>query len=419
MKDSMSHEEFENYLTLLSRMLQLRSGQTEAIAEELRLHLEERLDELTDRGVDPKKAVNIALGEFGDATALANQFTEISRMKRRRVMMRSMVGGVCVAIVAFATLMTVWPQGQTQLLGIAQAEPAANESGEKPIETDLADDETQVKLEKKIDADFAERPLNEVLAELAERIEVQFYVDTASLEEIGLSQDTPVTFALKNIPAEMALRLIFKNLGLSYFLDNGVIIVTTAEEMSKKLSVRMYDVKSLVSNSNPSQPVAVPMMMGGGMGVGMPGMEMQNMAMMNGYPGSSSEFLFINMIVQVIDPSSWNNAGGPGTLSVYRGILVVRQTESAHQEIEILLDELRNELKKSEAVATEPQAQRGMMPGMAPPQATPNGMGMGGMPGMMPGGGMGMMGGMPGGERDMGVPAPPNRAEEEAPEEEK
>ena len=53
----MSEQDFELYLKLLSRCLALTSRQREQIADELRDHLEERLDELARAGLPREKAV--------------------------------------------------------------------------------------------------------------------------------------------------------------------------------------------------------------------------------------------------------------------------------------------------------------------------------------------------------------------------
>ena len=67
----MSDHEFNNYLTLLAGLLRLGEKQRQAIAEELRTHLEDRLEELLARGLSRDEAIRQALSEFGDAAGLA------------------------------------------------------------------------------------------------------------------------------------------------------------------------------------------------------------------------------------------------------------------------------------------------------------------------------------------------------------
>jgi hypothetical protein len=108
----MSEQEFELYLKLLSRCLHLTPAQREQIADELRDHLEERLDELAQAGVSREKAVVQALDEFGDAAVLAADFASIARLKRRRFLMRLSLGSVgalsAVLLIAFA----FWPENR-------------------------------------------------------------------------------------------------------------------------------------------------------------------------------------------------------------------------------------------------------------------------------------------------------------------
>ena len=57
----MSEKEFQLYLSLLGRFLRLRPGQRREIADELRDHLEERLEEISCQGFSRDEAVRRAL----------------------------------------------------------------------------------------------------------------------------------------------------------------------------------------------------------------------------------------------------------------------------------------------------------------------------------------------------------------------
>jgi len=107
----MTPEEFQNYLGLLSRLLRLRATERESIEEELRSHLEERLAALTAEGIEPARAISMALAEFGDAAALAAEFTAVSRYYKKRWIMRLTVGSIAASIVMAAVLVSYWPGG--------------------------------------------------------------------------------------------------------------------------------------------------------------------------------------------------------------------------------------------------------------------------------------------------------------------
>src|SRR5580693_6748723 len=108
----MSEQEFELYLKLLSRCLNLTPGQREQIADELRDHLEERLEELAEAGVPREKAVVQALDEFGDAAILAGNFASVARLKRRRFFMRLSLGSVGALTAALLIAYAFWPENR-------------------------------------------------------------------------------------------------------------------------------------------------------------------------------------------------------------------------------------------------------------------------------------------------------------------
>ena len=96
----MSEQEFENYLLLLSKFLGLSKRQQESIASELRDHMEHRLDDLQSQGVSREEAIRIALEEFGDASHLAHELSNVARNRKRRWMMRVTTGSLAAAVLA-------------------------------------------------------------------------------------------------------------------------------------------------------------------------------------------------------------------------------------------------------------------------------------------------------------------------------
>ena len=105
----MSEKEFELYLSLLSRFLRLTPGQREEIADELRDHLQHRLDELTAEGFSREDAVHRALEEFGDAAELATHFADLARRRRRRFLMRCTLGSIGAAAAVIFIAFAMWP----------------------------------------------------------------------------------------------------------------------------------------------------------------------------------------------------------------------------------------------------------------------------------------------------------------------
>jgi len=47
------------------------------------------------------------------------------------------------------------------------------------------------------------------------------------------------------------------------------------------------------------------------------------------------------LVTTIVDPESWRDAGGPGAIDAYNGLVVVAQTAKTHKKVERLFDMLR------------------------------------------------------------------------------
>lgn len=360
MTGGMTPEEFQNYLGLLSRMLRLRATEREAIEEELRSHLEERLAALTAQGIEPARAVSMALAEFGDAAALAAEFTAVSRFYKRRWIMRLTVGSIAASIIMVAVLFSYLPGGPGQMnqnLAQAQQTEKSVENIKSTPEKLDANTQTQAKLEKLIDAEFVEQPLSQVLDYISDDkiTGVQFHIDIRSITEAGITTDTPITFHMKNMSAEMILRLMFRDFSspLGYWLEDGVVIVTTQDEVESHLETRFYRINDLVDIANENisiewsttrtSPPLPESTSEDNASKRATGRSLQNIKA--DYEVNMDNL--IDVITTTIKPTSWDIVGGPGAISEYRGVLVVSQTAEVHREIPKLLDKLRKLIDRS------------------------------------------------------------------------
>ncbi len=113
--------------------------------------------------------------------------------------------------------------------------------------------------------EFAETPLNDAIEYLKDYHHIEIQLDTKALSDAGITPDTPVSRVLKGITLRSALKLMLRDLQLTYIIQNEVLWITTPEEAENRLSTRVYPVADLVI------PVKMPPM-GGGMMGGMGGM---------------------------------------------------------------------------------------------------------------------------------------------------
>ena len=94
-----------------------------------------------------------------------------------------------------------------------------------------AEQEIQKSLGKLVEAKFNERPLGEVLDTLSKMVGVNIHLDPQGLAAEGLTTDAPVTLNLSQpISLRSALNLLLENKGLSYVIQNEVLLITSAAE---------------------------------------------------------------------------------------------------------------------------------------------------------------------------------------------
>jgi hypothetical protein len=322
----MSDHEFENYLTLISRFLRLSAGQREAIGQELRDHFESRLAELLSNGHSHEEAVRLALEEFGDAAGLAADFSKVTQNQRRRLIMRctAITGGVLTA--AILTAMALWPDRHAappigNMVAHAADEQANDKTDEIP-ETTPAQDltaETQSKLKKYLAVSFVDAPLKSFLAFLEDELDVQIYAKRKPLEDAGMQDlDAPISIDLSHVRGEMLLDLVLKEIDLGFTIRDGIVMVTTPEDLACILEIRVYDCRNLLGEQQFLQ-AATPV---------------------NCTPASR----LINVVCDTVTPHLWSKVGGQGTISEYSGLLVVSQTSAVHGEVATLLEELSRQL---------------------------------------------------------------------------
>ena len=99
-------------------------------------------------------------------------------------------------------------------------------------------------------------------------------LDKRALEEMALAPDVPVTIKAVDIPLQSALNLLLRDFGLVWTVRDNVVEITSQEAVDQRLSTRVYDVSDLTSNA-----------------VGLR-----------------------ELIMAVLDPESWNEVGGAGSL---------------------------------------------------------------------------------------------------------
>ncbi len=101
-------------------------------------------------------------------------------------------------------------------------------------------------LDKITSIDFVEVPLQEAMLTLKEQLGINIVLDEFALDTASISPEDPVTKTLDGVTLRSALRLMLKDLELTYVVRDEVLKVTTVEEAEEQLVTKVYPVGDLV-----------------------------------------------------------------------------------------------------------------------------------------------------------------------------
>jgi Flp pilus assembly secretin CpaC len=216
------------------------------------------------------------------------------------------------------------------------------------------------------------------------------FVNWRALENAGITRDEPVTARLRNVRFATALRTILNDVGggagfaavpLGYTVDEGVIYITTQEDLSRNVVVQVYDIRDLIVDVPDFFPRGGGLggagggfggggggfgggggtrggggggFGGGGGGFGGGGGGFGGGGGMFGGGGGGAgqqeqmgrtrmEMIeeITTLVTETIDAESWLDFGGPGAVRELGGQLIVTQTPENQRQIFNLLESLR------------------------------------------------------------------------------
>ncbi|MGZ3386354.1 MAG: hypothetical protein ACXWNF_14905 [Isosphaeraceae bacterium] len=126
----------------------------------------------------------------------------------------------------------------------------------------------QAKLDQPIAMSFPnETPLEDVLKYIktatqdANDTGIPIYVDPLGMQEADKTLTSPVSIDLEGVPLKRTLRLLLKQLGLTYTVKDGYLMITSETSEDQQTEIRVYPVADLAI-------IPMSLIMGGGMGMG-------------------------------------------------------------------------------------------------------------------------------------------------------
>ncbi len=187
-----------------------------------------------------------------------------------------------------------------------------------------------------------------------------------AMEALGIEKDAEVSLRLSHVSFEKALELILIEVGageveLAYEIDDGVIRISTKEDLSRRTLTLVYNIKDLLISvptfRGPQIQIANIGQDSGQQQGGLGGGRFIEGGGQGGGGGGQGNFLtddgnddeenqddpvepIIELIQETIDPESWREAGGNvGSISSLNQQLIVTQTSTAHAQLRDLLRE--------------------------------------------------------------------------------
>jgi len=191
------------------------------------------------------------------------------------------------------------------------------------------------------------------------------FVNWKALEAAGIDKNAPVTARLFNVKFSKALQVILDSVStaqakVGYTIDDGVITISSGDDLNKNVLTRVYDIRDLIINvpdftdapkfdlnSATQQSQAGT---GGGSGGGGGGGGSQSGLFGGGTAtaketGKTRDQLvddITKLIQETVASDSWKETGGQvGAIKELSGQLVVTQTPENHRQLVNLLEQLR------------------------------------------------------------------------------
>lgn len=141
---------------------------------------------------------------------------------------------------------------------------------------------------------------------------LQAQLDMPRIIDAGGGPDTPLSFKAKQVPLKLALRTMLRERDLDYYMQDGIVVLTTTAACKDHVRTGIYPVLDLVEGDTRDR--------------------------------SELDFdSLIDTITSTISPTTWADGTGPGPIAPVGdpAVLVISQIDEVHEEISDLIDKIR------------------------------------------------------------------------------
>ena len=166
------------------------------------------------------------------------------------------------------------------------------------------------------------------------------HVNWQALEAVGVGKDTQVNLHMRNIPLRKVLQLILREAGtgdlLTYYIDDGIIEVTTKELADQDMVTKIYPVDDLIMDIPDFDNAPDFQLQGsqtGGSGGGQQIFNSPGEETTKGLTRNERAQELIDMIQAIIQPDVWDINGGRAAIRFLHGSLIVTAPRSVHEAL--------------------------------------------------------------------------------------
>ena len=286
--------------------------------------------------------------------------------------MRCTIGTAVGLVAAGILVMSFWTEAPPVIPGPARAvaqQAAAPGGAPRPMGEAVKKPGASA-IDAKLDSrrvpelNLVEMPLKDVLEFLSDANEVDILVNKRALEDLGIADDAPITLQVKRtaVTARTALELVLEQVSgdLGYTVRDGLVYITQKYDNDE---IQVYNVRDLLKGFSSIAltaagmgaampgPAGMPGGFGGGEGGAIGGLGGVGGGMAQTAPATAGEAL-VRVIESTVFPDTWSSSpvGGSGSLAEFNGLLIVKQSQTVHREIKLLLEMMREVDRQAQAI---------------------------------------------------------------------
>ena len=202
-----------------------------------------------------------------------------------------------------------------------------------PTKTFGVSEELQATLKKRVSLQFKDETLYAAIDKLLHAHGVKYLIHTPSLEDTGFNLDQKVSLSIENKEIGEALSQVLSKFDIGFVTSGNIVEITSKNYAENAMVTRVYNVTDLLLTGTDSQIVMTKSVRSDINDIG-------------------------DLLVSHVDPSSWLEEGGNGSVSPVKlgdkaRLLVITQRPRNHALIEQMFAEMRTKLAAKEKQAAD------------------------------------------------------------------